>query len=139
MDKQVINAKIRARIVPKVSGSIRGTINNVVKGEIRGEIGRAAIIPEAFIRHLVDYDNPHKTTAAQVKAVPLRLAPFGELKEPTSILRNAASVYVDDGENSYKMSLEDVKAMSTKIVSVDSVEDADFDKLSIGDYIYSKK
>ena len=100
--------------------------------------GKDAEIPSSLTDHLTDYSNPHKTTAAQVKAVPLRLAPFGELKEPTSVLRKAASVYVDDGENSYKMSLEDIKAMGTKIVSVDNVEDADFDKLSIGDYIYSK-
>lgn len=66
MDKQVINAKIRATIVPEVSGRLSGTVNNVVSGNLRGEIGRTPLIPSAFIDHLVDYDNPHQTTAEQV-------------------------------------------------------------------------
>lgn len=138
MDKQVINAKVRARIVPDVSGYIRAEVNDTVKGSLRGVIGQASNIPEAFIRHLVDYDNPHKTTAEQVGAVPLRLAPFDEMKQPTSMLRDKASIYVDDGSKGYRMSLEEVKQMNTKILSVDNFEDADFSQLSVGDYIYSK-
>ena len=135
-----IDATVDANVgVPEVKVTRLGTAESPsFRLSFRNLRGKDAEIPSSLTDHLRDYSNPHKTTAAQVKAVPLRLAPFGELKEPTSVIRKAASVYVDDGENSYKMSLDDIKAMGTKIVSVDNVEDADFDKLSIGDYIYSK-
>lgn len=36
------------------------------------------------------------------------------------------------------MTLQEIKNMGTKIVDVKNVRDADFDKLDIGDYIYSE-
>ena len=138
MDKQVINAKIRAKIVPNIGGSVKGTINNVVKGEIRGEISRTPYVPEAFIQHLVDYDNPHKTTAEQVGAVPVDFRSFTPAPETTKGFRQTAELFVGKDGNGFRMTLQDVKNMGTKIVTVDDIKEVDFDKLDVGDYIYFK-
>lgn len=138
MDKQVINAKIRATIVPQVSGSIRGTVKDVVTGNIRGEIGRAPLIPQVFIDHLVDYNNPHQTTAEQVGAVPTDLRPFRQAEPEGKAFRDATNIYVEHQGNSFRMTLQQVKEMGTKIVVAKNVSDADFSKLDIDDYVYTE-
>lgn len=66
--------------------------------------------------------------------VPLRL---GSFEETDGFLRGGAT-YVDDGKKGYRLSLESIKEMNTKIVAVDNASDADYSKLTVGDYVYSK-
>lgn len=66
--------------------------------------------------------------------VPLRLGAF----EETNGFLRGGSVYVDNGTKSFRLSLESIKEMNTKIVAVDSVGDADYSTLSVDDYVYSK-
>lgn len=138
MDKQVISAKIRATIVPQVSGKIQGTVRDVVTGSIRGEIGRTPSIPQAFIDHLVDYDNPHRTTAEQVGAVPVDLRPFRQATPEGRSFRDATNIYVEHQGDSFRMTLQQVKEMGTKIVVAKNVSDVDFSKLDIDDYVYTE-
>lgn len=138
MGKQVINAKIRATIRPQVSGSIQGTISNVVTGQIRGEIGRAAVVPEVFIQHLTDYDNPHKTTASQVGAVPVDFRSFSATETPNKNFRKAAEVFVGNNGKGSRMTLQQVKGMGTKIITVKNIKTADLSDLDVGDYVYSE-
>lgn len=139
MDKQVINAKIRATIRPQVNGSIRSTINNVVTGRINGEIGRAAAIPEAFIRHLVDYDNPHRTTAEQVGAVPIDFRKLTAVESTPKSFRQLTGVFVENEGKGFRMTLQQVKDMNTKIITVKDIKNADLSDLDVGDYVYSEK
>lgn len=67
--------------------------------------------------------------------VPLRLSNFNE----TNGFLRGGMVYVDDGKKSYRLSLESIKDMNTKIVAVDNLEEVDYSKLTVGDYVYSKK
>lgn len=55
----------------------------------------------------------------------------------TSEFRANASTIVSDGTNSFRVSLQQIKKMNTKIVSEDSAADADFDKLNKGDFIFA--
>lgn len=66
--------------------------------------------------------------------VPLRL---GSFEEADGFLRGGMT-YVDDGKKGYRLSLQSIKEMNTKIVAVDDVGDADYGKLTVGDYVYSK-
>jgi hypothetical protein len=77
--------------------------------------------------------------ATEANHVPLRLSIFEEITEtPTIQLRQKANLYVDVDNESKRISLEQIKDMNTKILSVDNVEEADFNKLSVGDFIYEK-
>ncbi len=50
-----------------------------------------------------------------------------------------SSIYLDlNGEESRRATVEDLKNLNTKIVSVDSVEDVDFESLSVGDFVFIK-
>lgn len=66
--------------------------------------------------------------------VPLRLGSF----EETDGFVNNGMVYVDNGSKGFRLSLENIKDMNTKIVAVDDTNDVDYSKLTVGDYVYSK-
>lgn len=71
--------------------------------------------------------------------VPQRLSIFSEPEKVDAPFRLRASVYVDDGDKGYKMSLSDIKNMNTKIIAVDNASEIDVDKITAGDYICIKK
>ena len=101
-----VRAKISAVTTP-VEAEVNSTVNGVKSGV------SARLIP---------------TT----QYVPLRIGRYEDF--PSN--RIDGSLYVDDGANSYKISLQRIKDMNTKILCVDNVEEADFNKLSVGDFIY---
>lgn len=72
--------------------------------------------------------------------VPKQLAGYRQITaaDNTPTFRTNAYTYVNNGVNGYRMSLQAIKELNTKIMSVDSINDADFNKLSVGDFIYSK-
>lgn len=72
--------------------------------------------------------------------VPKQLAGYRQITEAdnTPTFRTNAYAYINNGVNGYRMSLQAIKNLNTKIMSVDSINDADFNKLSVGDFIYSK-
>lgn len=88
--------------------------------------------------HIKDYNNPHKTTAEQLGAVPVDFRAFQSVTGVNKNFRQSADVFVGNNGSGFRMTLQDVKNMGTKIVSVNNVKEADFDKLDAGDYIYSK-
>ena len=90
-----------------------------------------------FINHIEDYENPHRTTAEQVGAVPVDFRSFRVVEQPTKSFRQSAEVFISKGGNGFRMTLQDVKNMGTKIVIVNDIKEADFDNLDVGDYIYS--
>ena len=80
-------------------------------------------------------------TYAQLSTfVPKQLAGYRQITEAdnTPTFRTNAYTYINNGVNGYRMSLQAIKNLNTKIMSVDSISDADFNKLSVGDFIYSK-
>lgn len=72
--------------------------------------------------------------------VPKQLAGYRQITaaDNTPTFRTNAYTYVNNGVNGYRMSLQAIKELNTKIMSVDRIGDADFNKLSVGDFIYSK-
>ena len=70
-----------------------------------------------------------------VQFVPLRL---GDLRESDGFTKNGL-LYVDDGKNSYRLGLDTLKKMNTKIVCADELSAVNFDKLVTGDFIYIKQ
>ena len=78
-------------------------------------------------------------TANDLGLVPQRLSIFSEPEKVDAPFRLRASVYVDDGDKGYKMSLSDIKNMNTKIIAVDNTSEIDVDKITAGDYICIKK
>lgn len=72
--------------------------------------------------------------------VPKQLAGYRQITaaDNTPTFRTNAYTYVNNGVNGYRMSLQAIKELNTKIMSVDRISDADFNKLSVGDFIYSK-
>ena len=67
--------------------------------------------------------------------VPLRLSSMPE----TTGFRQGGQIYVDNGNSGFRMSMEAVKDLNTKIVTADTVDDVDMSKLAVGDYIYTNK
>jgi len=104
-----VKAKIRASITP-VEAKLDGKVDGVKTGV------SARLAP---------------TT----QYVPLRLGKFPSTKG----FRLDGNVYVDDGKNSYKMSLADIKDLNTKIVTTDSIDTVDKAKITVGDCIIVKK
>lgn len=64
--------------------------------------------------------------------VPLRLGGF----QQTDGFLAGGMTYVDDGENSYKLPLSEIKRMNTKIVIAETSDSVDKSKLEVGDFIY---
>lgn len=124
---------------PEVSVVKTGTDENpTLTFNFRNLRGKDAEIPSELTDHLTDYSNPHKTTAEQVGAVPVDFRSFSVAPTTTKNFRQSAELFVGNNGNGLRMTLQDVKNMGTKIVTVNDVKEADFDNLDVGDYIYSK-
>ena len=67
--------------------------------------------------------------------VPLRL---GDFRESDGFTKNGL-LYVDDGKNSYRLGLDTLKKMNTKISYTDDLASVDMTKLVKGDYICLQK
>lgn len=96
--------------------------------------------PQYFRDHVLNMNNPHQTTAEQVKAVPLELGGFARI-DPTANtkgFRQQAFVYVNKGNQGFRMSLQEIKDLNTKIVDAKSHKSVNSADLSVGDYIYSE-
>lgn len=78
-------------------------------------------------------------TEAEKGFVPVELSSFRAISAPSKSFRETSSIYINNGSNGFRMTLKDVKSLNTKILDVDKIENADFDKLDVGDYIYSKQ
>lgn len=90
-----------------------------------------------FINHIEDHENPHRTTAKQVGAVPLRVSLF-----PTVVVKRPSletqHLYVDNNGNDGKISMKQVKELNTKMIIVDESASVDKSKLIPGDIICEK-
>lgn len=88
-----------------------------------------------FINHIHDYENPHRTTAEQVGAVPKRLAnlTYVVVTRPTLSMQH---LYVDDNGKDKKISMKQLKEMNTKIVMTNDIAKVDTNKLIVGDIIF---
>lgn len=82
-------------------------------------------------------------TAEELRLVPTDLSSvksFRELtSEPTKSFRQETSVFISNGGNGFRMTVQDLKDMSTKIVLADTKADVDTTDLDIGDFVYLKK
>ena len=90
-----------------------------------------------FINHIEDYENPHRTTAKQVGAVPLRVSLFPTVVPKRSSLETQ-QLYVDNNGTDGKISMKQVKELNTKMIIVDESASADKSKLISGDIICEK-
>lgn len=81
-------------------------------------------------KHIIDTTNPHKTTFQQVGAAPFRLSVL-----PSTGYRENAYVFVNDGDDGYRMSLKDIKALNTKILVVDNNIPIADNKITTGDFV----
>lgn len=73
------------------------------------------------------------------KLVPVDLTPFRAVSEPSKGFRTSSNIFINNGTNGFRMTLQDVKNLNTKILDVDKIENVDFDKLDVGDYVYSEE
>lgn len=53
--------------------------------------------------------------------------------------REAANIYIDDSGVSKKISLQQIKNMSTKILSTNSLQDSEINNLDTNDYVFKKE
>ena len=78
-------------------------------------------------------------TAEDLGLVPINLKSFRSLATPpTKTFRQSAEVFVSDNGVGFRMTLQQVKDMSTKIVAVKNVSEVDFSKLDKDDYVYTE-
>ena len=77
-------------------------------------------------------------TAEELGLVPIVLSPFRAVSEPTKSFRQSSDIFINNGANGFRMTLQQVKDMSTKIVSVKNMSEVDFSKLDKDDYIYTE-
>lgn len=111
-----------------------GKVVFTIEQEVVLPSGRISVSQFEYLLNTVE-----RIGVTEANHVPLRLSIFEEITEtPTIQLRQKANLYVDVDNESKRISLEQIKDMNTKILSVDSVEEADFNKLSVGDFIYEK-
>lgn len=57
----------------------------------------------------------------------------------TPSARDKANIYIDDSGVSKKMSLQQIKNMSTKILSTNSLQDSEINNLDTNDYVFKKE
>ena len=78
-------------------------------------------------------------TAEDLGLVPINLKSFRSLATPpTKTFRQSAEVFVSDNGVGFRMTLQQVKDMSTKIVAVKNMSEVDFSKLDKDDYVYTE-
>ena len=77
---------------------------------------------------------------SKVDAVPKRLNEFQRIDPTinTPGFRAQAFVYVDKGNQSFRMSLQDIKNLNTKIVAATRTNEVNTSELSVDDYIFSE-
>lgn len=75
-------------------------------------------------------------SALDLRLVPIDLSPFEAVSEPTRDFRQQADIFISHNGNGFRMALQAVKDMNTKIITSDSFAKVDFDKLDKGDFIY---
>lgn len=75
-------------------------------------------------------------SAQELGLVPINLSSFRAVEQPTKSFRQSSDIFVNNGANGFRMTLQQVKDMSTKIVAVKNVSEVDFSKLDKDDYVY---
>lgn len=75
-------------------------------------------------------------SALDLRLVPIDLSPFEAVREPTKSFRQQADIFISHEGSGFRMALQSVKDMNTKIITSDSFAKVDFDKLDKGDFIY---
>lgn len=93
---------------------------------------------DTFVKGVIYYYDTDGYAKIDGNYVPTRLTPFENVSVPTKGFRQAASVYVDNGSKGFRMSLQSIKNLNTKIVNVNSLSDVNLDTVDVDDYIYSK-
>lgn len=74
-------------------------------------------------------------SALELGLVPSDLSQLEAVKQPTKSVRQTADMFVDNGGKPSKIALQQVKDMATKIVYADELENIDFEKLDVDDYV----
>lgn len=120
------NPGLQVQMTPTPATTVVGLQGSVVTGSA-----------QALWDHINNYDNPHKTTAEQVGAVPLRLQDVVELTYADLTIEKLkqSAVYVDSNLESKRVSLGTLKELNTKIVITETMDAIDLTKLTVGDYI----
>lgn len=120
------NPGLQVQMTPTPATTAVGLQGSVVTGSAK-----------ALWDHINNYDNPHKTTAEQVGAVPLRLQDVVELTYADLTIEKLkqSAVYVDSNLESKRVSLGTLKELNTKIVITETMDAIDLTKLTVGDYI----
>lgn len=120
------NPGLQVQMTPTPATTVVGLQGSVVTGSA-----------QALWDHINNYDNPHKTTAEQVGAVPLRLQDVVELTYADLTIEKLkqSAVYVDSNLESKRVSLGTLKELNTKIVITEAMDAIDLTKLTVGDYI----
>ena len=77
-------------------------------------------------------------SAQELGIVPIHLSSFRAVEQPTKSFRQSSDIFVNNGANGFRMTLQQVKDMSTKIVAVKNVSEVDFSKLDKDDYVYTE-
>lgn len=77
-------------------------------------------------------------TAEELGLVPIVLTSFRAVSEPTKSFRQSSDIFINNGANGFRMTLQQVKDMSTKIVAVKNMSEVDFSKLDKDDYVYTE-
>ena len=77
-------------------------------------------------------------SALELGLVPSDLSQLEAVEQPTKSVRQTADMFVDNGGKPSKIALQQVKSMSTKIVTVKNVSEVDFSKLDKDDYVYTE-
>lgn len=78
-------------------------------------------------------------TAEDLGLVPTNLKSFRSIATPpTKTFRQSAELFVSNNGVGFRMTLQQVKDMSTKIVTVKNVSEVDFSKLDKDDYVYTE-
>lgn len=135
LDKNTINADIHARLSPPINCEINSRLTPI-RASINSQFG--ARVPYYVDEHIANRMNPHEVTWQQTGAAPFRVQALGDLPQVRGF-RDNSFVFVNKGDDGFRMSLQEIKDMNTKIVDCNSLDEVDFDKLSVGDYIYVKK
>lgn len=120
------NPGLQVQMTPTPATTAVGLQGSVVTGSA-----------QALWDHINNHDNPHKTTAKQVGAVPLRLQDVVELTYADLTIEKLkqSAVYVDSNLESKRVSLGTLKELNTKIVITETMDVIDLTKLTVGDYI----
>lgn len=74
-------------------------------------------------------------SALELALVPTDLLKLEAVEQPTKSVRQTANMFVDNGGKPSKIALQQVKGMATKVVYANELENVDFEKLDVDDYV----